>query len=291
MFSDRIFVPIANLRQIILILYPKFEFDPLFAMLTAVLIALLIYVLVVTRWPVRVPHPGIQATVDVLKAADLRDEEVVRMAAEYIRYADARNEVASGEDPYARRLERLTDRYEAVNRVPLNFKVYKTKDVNAFATADGSIRVFSGLMDRLTDDQLMAIIGHEMGHIRNRDSLGAMRKAYLTSAARGALSAAGGALAGLSASQLGSLAERYAGARFSQQQEYRADDFSFGFLVRNGYDPWAMGEALECLQSLSMKGQGSISEFMQLFSTHPETARRAARMRRRAEDYLRRLEH
>ncbi len=258
-------------------------------MLTAVLIALIIYVLVVTRWPVRLPHPGLQATVDVLKAADLRDEEVVRMAAEYIRYADARNEVAPKGDPYAERLARLTDRYESVNRVPLNFKVYKTPDVNAFATADGSIRVFSGLMDRMTDDQLMAIIGHEMGHVRNRDSLGAMRKAYLTSAARGVLSAAGGALAGLSASQLGSLAEKYAGARFSQQQEYRADDFSFGFLVRNGYDPRAMGEALDRLQSLSKEGMGGMSEFMRLFSTHPETARRAARMHHRAEAYRKRL--
>lgn len=258
-------------------------------MLTAILIALIIYVLVVTQLPVRLPHPGLQATVDVLKAANLQDADVVRMASEYVRYSDARNRVAPADDPYAQRLERLTSRYVAVNGVPLNFKVYKTSSVNAFATADGSIRVFSGLMDRMTDDQLMAIIGHEMGHVRNSDSLGAMRKAYLTSAARGVLSAAGGALAGLSSSQLGSLAEKYAGARFSQQQEYRADDFSFGFLVRNGYDPRAMGEALTCLQSLSMDGKGEMSEFMQLFSTHPETARRAERMRLRAENYLRQL--
>lgn len=254
-------------------------------MLTALLIALIIYALVVTRFPLRLPHPGLQATVDVLKAADLKDAEVIRMASQYIRYTDAQHEVAASDDPYAQRLERLTARYVAVNRVPLNFKVYKTSAVNAFATADGSIRVFSGLMDRMTDDQLMAIIGHEMGHVRNSDSLGAMRKAYLTSAARGFLSVAGGALGSLSASQLGSLAEQYAGARFSRQQEYRADDFSFGFLVRNGYDPRAMGEALLRLQSVSKEGEDGSLGIMRMFSTHPETAHRAERMRVRAENY------
>ena len=64
-------------------------------------------------------------------------------------------------------------------------------------------------MDRLGDDELMAIVGHEMGHVRNHDTIGAMRKAYLASAARSALGAVGGALGALSASQLGSIAEQY----------------------------------------------------------------------------------
>lgn len=139
----------------------------------------------------------------MLKAADLSDDEVQRMAAQYVRYCDAQNRVAPAGDPYAERLARLTGRYVAVNGIPLNFKVYKTSAVNAFATADGSIRVFSGLMDRLGDDELMAIVGHEMGHVRNHDTIGAMRKAYLASAARNALGAVGGALGALSASQLG----------------------------------------------------------------------------------------
>ena len=127
-------------------------------MIKILIIALVIYLLVVTRARIRLPHPGLQATVDVLKAADLSDDEVQRMAAQYVRYCDAQNRVAPADDPYADRLARLTGRYVAVNGIPLNFKVYKTSAVNAFATADGSIRVFSGLMDRLGDDELMAII-------------------------------------------------------------------------------------------------------------------------------------
>lgn len=255
-------------------------------MIKILIIALMIYLLVVTRARIRLPHPGLQATVDVLKAADLSDDEVQRMAAQYVRYCDAQNRVAPAGDPYAERLARLTGRYVAVNGIPLNFKVYKTSAVNAFATADGSIRVFSGLMDRLGDDELMAIVGHEMGHVRNHDTIGAMRKAYLASAARNALGAVGGALGALSASQLGSIAEQYASAQFSQGQETLADDFSFGFLIRNGYDPYAMASALEKITQISRQGGSEADEVMQLFSTHPDSAWRAARMRSKADRHL-----
>ena len=47
----------------------------------------------------------------------------------------------------------------------LNYKVYEVVDINAFACGDGSIRVFSALMDLMDDDELMAVIGHEIGHV------------------------------------------------------------------------------------------------------------------------------
>ena len=139
-------------------------------LLKILLIALIVYVIVVTRARVRLPHPGLQATVDVLQAATLRDEHVVATARRFVEYADAQQPALPAGDPYAERLERLTSRYAAVNGVPLNFRVYRTPQVNAFATADGSIRIYSGLMDCMSDDELMAVVGHEMGHIRNSDA-------------------------------------------------------------------------------------------------------------------------
>ena len=49
-------------------------------LLKILLMALIVYVIVVTRARVRLPHPGLQATVDVLQAATLRDEHVVATA-------------------------------------------------------------------------------------------------------------------------------------------------------------------------------------------------------------------
>lgn len=252
-------------------------------LLKILLIALIVYVIVVTRARVRLPHPGLQATVDVLQAATLRDEHVVATARRFVEYADAQQPALPAGDPYAERLERLTSRYAAVNGVPLNFRVYRTPQVNAFATADGSIRIYSGLMDRMSDDELMAVVGHEMGHIRNSDTLSAMRKAYLTSAARNALGATGGVIGSLSGSQWGSLAEKLAGSQFSQGQEYAADDFSFGFLQRNGYDPYAMASALEKIHRISQRKDGQADAILQLFSTHPDSFSRAARMRAKAD--------
>ena len=53
-----------------------------------------------------------------------------------------------------------------VDGIPLNFKVYDVIDVNAFACPDGSVRVFSSLMDIMDDDELLGVIGHEIGHCR-----------------------------------------------------------------------------------------------------------------------------
>ena len=58
-------------------------------LLKILLIALIVYVIVVTRVRVRLPHPGLQATVNVLQAATLRDEHVVATARRFVEYADA----------------------------------------------------------------------------------------------------------------------------------------------------------------------------------------------------------
>lgn len=111
-------------------------------LLKVAIIVLIIYIIVVTRSR-PAADPALQATVDVLQAATLKDEHVMQMARKYIDYADAQNALLPIDDPYAERLDRLTSRYVAVNGVPLNFRVYKTAQINAFATADGSIRIFS----------------------------------------------------------------------------------------------------------------------------------------------------
>ena len=74
----------------------------------------------------------------------------------------------------------------------LNYKVYLVTDINAFACADGSVRVFSSLMDLMTDDELLAVIGHEIGHVKNEDTKDAIKSAYMRAAAQDAASSASG---------------------------------------------------------------------------------------------------
>ena len=60
-------------------------------LLKVAIIVLIIYIIVVTRSRIRLPNPALQATVDVLQAATLKDEHVMQMARKYIDYADAQN--------------------------------------------------------------------------------------------------------------------------------------------------------------------------------------------------------
>jgi putative metalloprotease len=91
---------------------------------------------------------------------------------------DTENKVAGPTDPYAIRLAKVFGKYTKGEFYTLNYKVYLTKDINAFATADGSVSVFSGLMDVMDDYELIAVIGHEIRHVNNHDSRDAMKALY-----------------------------------------------------------------------------------------------------------------
>ena len=100
-----------------------------------------------------------------VQALTLSDEEVVAYVQQYIAQLDAQSVVLPEPNAYTKRLRKLTSKLDGVNEMPLNFKVYKNNEINAFACADGSVRVYTGIMDAMTDDELLGVIGHEMGHV------------------------------------------------------------------------------------------------------------------------------
>ena len=101
--------------------------------------------------------------VKAISAATVSDEQIRDYVHQYVQKMDSENKIAPQNSEYTRRLNRLTSGLSNVDGVPLNFKVYMTDDINAFACADGSVRVYSGLMDVMTDDEVLGVIGHEIG--------------------------------------------------------------------------------------------------------------------------------
>ena len=83
----------------------------------------------------------------VAQAVTLTDEQMAQYVKEYIDWMDKHNPVTDADSPYTKRLDSLTQGLTSVEGIPLNFKVYYVIDVNAFACADGSVRVFSSLME------------------------------------------------------------------------------------------------------------------------------------------------
>ena len=83
-----------------------------------------------------------QAVSKVAKAVTLSDADISNLCHESVEWMDKHNEVAKDNSEYAKRLARLTKGFKEVNGMPLNFKVYLVTDINAFASGDGSVRVF-----------------------------------------------------------------------------------------------------------------------------------------------------
>ena len=227
----------------------------------------------------------VNAAADAHKAITLSDADVAELCREAVVWMDDNNPIADGTTEYGQRLERLVGHITEVNGVPLNFKVYHVIDVNAFACGDGSIRIFSSLMDVMDDDELMAIIGHEIGHVINTDTKDAMKTAYAASAAKNALGATGGKLAKLSNTELGDLALALTDSQFSQKQEFAADEYGFKFCVDNGYSPYGMANSLQKLVDLFESGGEKSSIVQKMFSSHPDSKNRATRMRAKADEY------
>lgn len=214
------------------------------------------------------------------KALTLTDDQMTAYVKEYIDWMDTHNEVCGEDHEYTQRLRRLTKGLDSVEGIPLNFKVYWVVDVNAFACADGSVRVFAALMDQMTDDELLGVIGHEIGHVAHKDSKKAFKTALLTSALKDAVGSTGGVAASLSDSQLGSLSEALVNSTYSQKQEKAADDYGYEFLKSHGKNPWAMALSFEKLKAL--QGDAKTSKLNQLFSSHPDLDARIKRMSERA---------
>ena len=224
---------------------------------------------------------AIGAATKTIQAVTLTDSQMAAYAKESVEWMDRNNPVAADDDPYTVRLMRLTDGITEADGIPLNFKVYKVVDVNAFACPDGSVRVFSALMDLMDDDELLGVIGHEIGHVLKHHSKNAMKNQLMTGALKDAVSSTGGIAAALTDSQLGTLAEGLANAKYSQKQEKEADDCGYDFLVANGRNPWGMVMSFEKLQSLEGNAS-SAGAIQKMFSSHPDTASRIKKMSQRA---------
>ena len=219
------------------------------------------------------------AASSALSAASISDAQIVALSQKSVAQLDAKNTMAP--DSYQKRLARLMAGITNIEGLPINYKVYQTKEINAFACGDGSIRVYSGLMDIMDDNELMAIIGHECGHVVHQDTKRAMKSEYLAYAARNVIGASGGTIGALSNSVLGSIGESFVDSKYSQKQEYAADEYGYKFAVDHGYSPYSMCNALEQLVKLSSGTQASYVQKM--FSSHPDSAERAQRMRQKAD--------
>ncbi|KFF09632.1 M48 family metalloprotease [Flavobacterium hydatis] len=209
------------------------------------------------------------------------DADAAALSKEAVAEMDAKNQIAPATDGYAIRLNRLFGKHTAGEGYTLNYKVYMLKEVNAFATADGSVRVYSGLMDIMDDNELLAVIGHEIGHVANHDSRDAMKAAYKKEALIDAAASQSAKISALTDTQLVKIGNAMIDSKHSRTQESEADLFSYNFMKKNGYNVNAEESAFRILAKMSEGAEGSFLDKM--MSSHPDSKERADNAKKRAE--------
>lgn len=213
------------------------------------------------------------AGIDAIKAVTLSDTRVIELARQASDLVDSKSRIAPPGNPYHKRLSRLVGDHLEEDGRRFSYKVYLSPKINAFAMADGAIRVNSALMDMMTDGELRFVIGHEMGHVVKEHIKKKLMMAYGGSALRKAIGSQNNMAGEISRSIFGSFAETIINAQFSQQEEREADDYGLKFLMEKGYERQAAVTALRKLATL-----GADHSFL---SSHPAPDVRADRLENR----------
>lgn len=196
-------------------------------------------------------------------------------------------------------MQALGERLGAASDQPKQqFTVFllKQRQINAFATLGGYVAVNAGLVlaaDR--EDEVAAVLSHEIAHVTQSHVLRAVERAQRDSvpillAMLGAIaiaqssnsrSADNAAMAALASAQ-GLMAQRQ--IDYTRANETEADRIGIRTLARSGYDPKAMADFFEKLQTVIRSNQGGERERTpDYLQTHPVTTTRISEARQRAE--------
>ncbi len=170
--------------------------------------------------------------------------------------------IESGKD--LDRLNGIGNRIAAVSdRDDIEYKFYiiDDKELNAFTIPGGYVYIYRGLYDKLDDDELAAVIAHEIGHVAARHIVKKMQAnlgyqvlstialiAYTKNADDDKKKRAGyAAYAGATAFNLVALG-------YSRKDEFQADELSIKYTTKAGFDPHGMIKALKKLDEQAKKG-------------------------------------
>lgn len=166
------------------------------------------------------------------------------------------------------RLRAMRDGDGTLPRHTLLFRNGGDIGANALALPDGTVIVTDQLLELAgSDDEVLAVIGHELGHLHLRHALRGMIQ--------------GSIVAGVVAWYVGDFTSLAAGlpallleSGYSRDFEREADRYGALFLRANGLSPALLANMLERLEDAHEGGSGPA-----YLSSHPGTAERAAALR------------
>lgn len=166
-------------------------------------------------------------------------------------------------------LGRMQARLSAEFETPyaINLRVVDHRMPNAFAVPGGQIVIFDGLLKKATSpEEVAGVLGHEMGHVVNRDPT---RLALRSTGTVGILGLLVGDFTGGTALLL--VSERLIAASYAQDAEAAADEFAVRVLGDAGLPSTPFGNFFDRMADIVGDGNGLLSHL----ASHPNIRERA----------------
>lgn len=165
-------------------------------------------------------------------------------------------------------MDRLESKLPSEQRQGRNYKVLYIPDktVNALAIPGDRIIIYAGLLDQMqSENELMMVMGHELGHFAHRDHLRGLGRGLMIQLAFAVFLGDSGSLSSIAVSGLAALSK----AQFSQAQEKEADEY--GLTLLNSIYGQVAG-ATDFFARMSQKENDNLA----ILNTHPPSRDRIA---------------
>lgn len=212
------------------------------------------------------------------------DSDLVPMAAQA--WAETKKQTPISRDARAnQRLQSVGNKIASVANVPgaeWEFVVFDSEEKNAFCLPGGKVGFYKGLLNFVdNDDQVAAVLGHEVGHVVLRHAARRIGQENLTNLAIQGAGAVVGSQVQLSSESLNMvMAAAGAGAQvgillpFSRSNETDADRIGVDYMMQTGYD---VKQAVRLWEKMGAASGERPQEWM---STHPNPESRVADLKR-----------
>jgi predicted Zn-dependent protease len=174
----------------------------------------------------------------------------------------------------ANRIGRKIAQYSGRPGLPYKFYIFTDKDINAFAAPGGHVYLTTALMNIATDDELAAVLAHEIAHVVARHSLVTLQQRQAVDSIAGVFGSLTG-IAGKDAGDLGKLAAVLVASPLilahDRDQERESDFLGVNTMAKAGYDPQGMITMFRKMQKISKTDSDLLGS---IFSDHPDVPER-----------------
>lgn len=169
------------------------------------------------------------------------------------------------------RVSNIGQKLAVVSDRPLTYKfqVLENKELNAVSLPGGFIYINQGLLDKLNDDELAFVLGHEIGHVAAKHAVKKIQSgmAFQIVLLAASAAASGGEAAQVAGNVIDASSRAYSliSLGYSRQDEYFADKLGVKYASKAGFNSQAAISALEKIK----KEDGPNLKILVYLRTHP----------------------